>query len=242
MDVQDKVAFVTGGGTGIGRAVALALRAGGAQVVVGGRREAPLRELAAQEGIEWVGVDVSDPGQVAASIERVLELHGRLDILVNNAGVYSVAPLEETSEESLQLLWEVNVAGVLRVSRAALPALRESRGAIVNISSIVARGVFPGAVAYSASKAAVEHATRVLAAEVGPQGVRVNAVAPGPTETPMTEHLLADSGTVAALAGQTPLGRIGRPEDVAPAVVFLASSAASWVTGEVLSAAGGLTL
>lgn len=242
MDVQDKVAFVTGGGTGIGRAVALALRAGGAQVVVGGRREAPLRELAVQEGIEWVGVDVSDPGQVAASIERVLELHGRLDILVNNAGVYSVAPLEETSEESLQLLWEVNVAGVLRVSRAALPALRESRGAIVNISSIVARGVFPGAVAYSASKAAVEHATRVLAAEVGPQGVRVNAVAPGPTETPMTEHLLADSGTVAALAGQTPLGRIGRPEDVAPAVVFLASPAASWVTGEVLSAAGGLTL
>lgn len=237
------VVLITGGGTGIGRGIALAFREAGAEVVVVGRREEPLKSLAAEdEGIAYTTADVTDSAQVRAAVEFTVERFGRLDVLVNNAGVFAGKALVETSDAEIAQVLAVNVGGVLATTREALPELTKTRGSIVNLSSVVATGVSAGMAVYSASKAAVEHLTRVLAVEVGPTGVRVNAVAPGLTRSEMAAPLIEDEGTYAALVGQTPLGRLGEPDDVAQAVVFLASDRARWVTGQILAASGGLML
>lgn len=238
-----KVALITGGGTGIGRAIALALRAEGAQVVVVGRREAPLAALAADDdGIAYATADVTQSAEVRAAVAFAVERFGHLDLLVNNAGTGLVKPLVETDDAEIDQVLRVNVGGVLIAAREALPALVTRKGAIVNVGSVVADGVIPGMVTYSASKAAVAHLTRVLAAEVGPQGVRVNAVAPGLTRTDMAAEFIDDPAVREGMVGQTPLGRVGEPEDVARVVSFLASPEAGWVTGQVLAASGGLML
>jgi NAD(P)-dependent dehydrogenase (short-subunit alcohol dehydrogenase family) len=243
MTVQDKVALITGGGTGIGRGIAQSLRAGGAKVVVVGRREAPLAALAAEDPeIAYTTADVTKSEEVRAAIEFTRERFGRLDLLVNNAGVFVAKPHVETSDEEIARLLAVNVGGVLTASREALSSLSETKGSIVNISSVVGTGVGAGMVTYSATKAAVDHLTRVLAAEVGPSGVRVNAVSPGLTRTDMAEPILADEASKTGMVSQTPLGRLGEPEDIARVVTFLASDAAAWVTGQVVASSGGLML
>lgn len=243
MTVQDKVALITGGGTGIGRGIALSLRAAGAKVVVVGRREAPLAALAAEDPeIAYTTADVTKTEDIRAAIAFTRERFGKLDVLVNNAGVFVAKPHVETSDEEIALQLAVNVGGVLVASREALPALSETKGSIVNISSVVAKAAGPGLVTYSATKAAVDHLTRVLAAEVGQAGVRVNAVSPGLTRSEMSEPLLADEETRRGYISQTPFGRLGEPEDIAQVVTFLASDAAGWVTGQVVAASGGLLL
>lgn len=241
---KDKVAVVTGGGTGIGKAVVQALVAGGAKVVVVGRRTEPLDALAKEHAgaVAAYPADLAKVGAAKGAIEFAVKTYGGLDILVNNAGVGIIKPLVDTTEEDLDVLFSVNVKAVLTASREALPELTKRKGNIVNISSVVSQGVFPGSAAYSATKAAVDQITRTLAAELGPQGVRVNAVAPGMTETEMTAGMTDNKDMVAMVLSQTPLGRFGSTSDIASAVAYLASADAKWVTGQILQSSGGFLL
>ena len=238
----NKVALVTGGGTGIGRAVAEALVTEGAKVVVTGRREEPLKQLAGEhpDAVRYITTDVTEKGAPADAVRFVMEQFDRLDVLVNNAGVGFLGPLAELDDDALQQTFGVNVQGVLITTREAIPHLSKSGGAVVNISSTLAQASMPGAAAYSGSKAAVERLTSALAVELGPQGVRIKSVAPGVTKTDMSSS--APQEMIDAMVAQTPLGRIGQPEDIAKAVAFLASDDASWITGQVLQSSGGLML
>jgi len=238
----NKVALVTGGGTGIGRAVAEALVAEGARVVITGRREEPLKQLAREhpDAVRYVTADVTKKGAPADAVRFVIEQFGRLDILVNSAGLGTLAPLVELNDDALEQTLGVNVRGVLIAIREAIPHLTKGGGAVVNISSTLAQASMPGASAYSGAKAAVERMTSALAAELGPQGIRLNSVAPGLTKTDMSAGIPQEM--VDGMIAQTPLGRIGQPEDIARAVAFLASDDASWITGQVLQSSGGLML
>ncbi len=241
----NKVALVTGGGTGIGRAVAQALVAEGAKVVVAGRREEPLKQLANEhpESVRYVITDITEKGAPANAIRFAIEQFERLDVLVNNAGVAVLAPLVELDDDTIQLTYGVNVQGALSLTREAVPHLAKVGGSVVNITSTLAQASQPGAAAYSGSKAALERITSSLAVELGPAGIRVNSVAPGVTQTKADMN---EAGVpleiIEAMIAQTPLGRIGQPEDIAKAVVFLASEDASWITGQSLQSSGGLML
>ena len=238
----NRVALVTGGGTGIGRAVAKALVAEGAKVVVTGRREEPLKQLAAEfpELVRYITMDVTEKGSPANAVRFVIEQFGRLDILVNNAGVGVLGPLVELDDDAIRQTFSVNVEGVLITTREAIPSLAKNGGSIINISSTIARVSMPGTTAYAGAKASVERITASLAVELGPQGIRVNAVAPGVTKTDMSDSIPQEM--IEGMVAQTPLGRIGQPEDIARAVTFLASDDASWITGQVLQSSGGLML
>ena len=238
----NKVALVTGGGTGIGRAVAEALIAEGAKVVVTGRREDPLKQLASEhpDSVRFVTSDVTEKGGPAAAVRFAIEQFDRLDILVNNAGTGVLAPLVELDDEALQQVFGVNVQGLLITTREAIPYLVKTRGSVVNISSTMARVSMPGAAAYSATKAAVDRISSALAVELGPLGIRVNSVAPGLTETDMSAG--APQEMFDMMIAQTPLGRLGQPADIAKSVAFLASEDAAWITGQVLQSSGGLML
>jgi len=241
---NEKVALVTGGGTGIGKAVTEALVAGGAKVVVVGRRSEPLDVLATEHpgSVAAFAADLGKPGSAKEAVAFAVKTFGRLDVLVNNAGVGIIKPLTDTTEEDLDLLLSVNVKAVLSTTREALPELVKRKGNVVNVSSVVSTGVFPGSAAYSGTKAAVDQITRALAAELGPQGVRVNAVAPGMTETPMTAGMGEDKAMMNMVVAQTPLGRLGDTRDIASAVTYLASGGAQWVTGQILQSSGGFLL
>jgi NAD(P)-dependent dehydrogenase (short-subunit alcohol dehydrogenase family) len=238
----NKVALVTGGGTGIGRAVAKALVAEGARVVVTGRREEPLKQLAAEfpDSVRYITMDVTEKGAPANAVRFVIEQFQRLDVLVNNAGMGALGPLAELGDDAIQQTFAVNVEGVLITTREAIPSLSQKGGAVVNISSTLAQASMPGTAAYSGSKAAMERITSALAVELGPQGIRVNAVAPGVTKSDMSDTVPQEM--LDGMVAQTPLGRMGQPEDIARAVVFLASDDASWITGQVLQSSGGLML
>ena len=238
----NKVALITGGGTGIGRAVARALVSEGAKVVVTGRREEPLAQLAAEspDAVRYVTTDVTKKGALAEAVHFVIEQFERLDVLVNSAGIGTLGPLAELGDDAIQQTFAVNVESVLIATREAIPALSINGGAVVNISSALAQASVADSAVYSGSKAAMERITAALAVELGPQGIRVNSVAPGLTKTEMSDT--APQEVIDALVAQTPLGRIGKPEDIAQAVVFLASDDASWITGQVLQSSGGLML
>ena len=238
----NKVALVTGGGTGIGRAVTEVLVAEGAKVVITGRREAPLKELAAAhpDAVRYVTTDVTEKGAPAKAIGYAIEQFDRLDIVVNNAGIGTLGPLVETDDDAIGQTYAVNIQGLLSTIRDAVPHLAKSGGNVVNISSTLAQASMPGSATYSGSKAAVERITSSLAVELGPQGIRINTVAPGLTQTDMSDG--APPEMIAGMVAQTPLGRIGQAEDIAKAVMFLASGDASWITGQTLQSSGGLML
>lgn len=238
----DKVALITGGGTGIGRAVAKEIVAEGGKVVVTGRREDPLKTLAAEfpDSVRYITTDVTEKGAPAEAVRYAVEQFGRLDILINNAGTGAVAPLVDLDDDAIHQTFAVNVEGSVIMTRDAIPALAKSRGAIVNITSTVAQASMPGLAVYAGSKAALERITAGLAVELGPQGIRVNAVAPGFTRTDLSANVPQEMQD--GMIAQTPLGRAGEPEDIAKAVVFLASDDASWITGQVLQSSGGLML
>jgi len=247
MRLKDKVAIVTGGGTGIGRAVALRFGLEGAAVVVTGRREGPIRSVAEEirraggRG-EPVAADVIRPGDAERIVGATLETFGRLDILVNNAGlIVARLPAADTTDEQWARTLDVNLTGTFRCSRAALAALAESRGVVVNIASGAGLKGTAGNAAYAVAKAATVNLTKSMALEVAPRGIRVNAICPGYIETDMNRELLAQlraTGDYDVLVARHPLG-LGQPDDVAWAAVYLGSDEARWVTGVALPVDGG---
>ena len=234
--LEGRLALVTGGSRGIGRAIAVELANAGAQVVVGYRSGADEAEqVAAEIGGRAVQADVSDPEQAA----RLVEEAGDIDILVNNAGLTRDGLIARMSDEDWRTVIDTNLGGVFATCRAAARGMMRRRsGAIVNLSSVVGVHGNPGQTNYAASKAGIIGFTKALARELATRNVRVNAIAPGYIETALTE-VLPDAVREALLAS-TPLGRLGVPADVAGAVRFLCSDEASFITGEVLLVDGGL--
>src|SRR5437867_81935 len=245
--LQNKVAIVTGASKGIGAAIAKHLAAEGAAVVV--------NYAASQDGAEKVVAEISRTGGKAIAVQadvakkrdierlfdKTIEAFGRLDILVNNAGIYEMAPLESVTEEHFHKHFNLNVLGLILATQEAVKHFGPEGGSVVNTSSIVSTWGVPGGSVYSATKAAVDAVTRSLAKELGPRKIRVNSINPGMVETEGTHSAgIIESDFRKQTEATTPLGRIGQPQDIAPAVVFLASSDSSWITGETLYITGGL--
>lgn len=246
--MNGKVVLITGGGAGIGRAAARLFAAKGARVLVTGRREAALQALAAEhEGIDYVVADASSGDDAARTVQTVVERHGRLDVLVNNAGAGAILPLAQASVEQVRAIFATNVVGPSLLATAALPHLKASRGAIVNVSSTFGHKAGAMLSHYAGSKAALEHMTRCWALELAADGIRVNAIAAGPTETDfLAERMQLTAEQIEAVKAQErssiPLGRRGVPEDVATWIVALSSEKAGWITGQVLTVDGGLNI
>jgi 3-oxoacyl-[acyl-carrier protein] reductase len=238
--LEGRVALVTGGSRGIGAAVSRDLAVAGARVAVNYRTGKDAAEAVASEiGGVALSADVSDPEQAQALVERIESDLGDLDILVNNAGVTRDTLIARMSDEDWDVVLDTNLRGAFNTSRAvARKMLRRRSGVIVNLTSVVGLHGNPGQANYAASKAGLIGLTKALARELGSRGVRVNAVAPGYIDTELT-NVLSDEQRGAILAN-TPLGRLGQPEDVAGAVRFLCSDEAAFVTGEVLLVDGGL--
>lgn len=241
-DLSGRVALVTGGTRGIGLATVRALVEAGATVVLTGRDEARAKEAASAAGAAaGLALDVTDAKAVSSLVRGVAKEHGKLDIVVANAGIMEDALLGMIKEELVDTTLSTNVAGTLHTVQAAARAMmRKKSGSIVVLASIVGEYGSAGQTVYAASKAAVANIARSAAKELGRSGIRVNAVAPGVIETDLTAGLSEDAK--AENAGRTPLGRLGRPEDVANAIRFLVSDEASFITGQVLGIDGGLVL
>ena len=246
-ELKDKVAIVTGAGRGIGRGIALSLAKNGAKVVVTDISDEIFEvvkeiEATGSQGLA-VKCDVTDREQVDDAVKKTLEIFGRIDILVNNAGIYPFKSFTEMTEEEWDKVMNVNVKGIFNFTKAVLPKMIEQKyGKIISISSIAGSVVgYASLVHYSASKAAVLGFTRSLAIEVAQHGINVNAVCPGPIETPGTKE-----GLTKEVYEQTkktiPLGRWGQPEDIGNVVVFLASDKSSYITGQCIVADGGTTI
>jgi 3-oxoacyl-[acyl-carrier protein] reductase len=243
--LEGKVAVVTGASKGIGAAIAKTLAAEGAAVVANyasskSGAEAVVAAIT-EKGGRAIAVkgDVSKPADAEAIIDTAINAYGRLDILVNNSGVYEAASLEEISEQHFHRLFDINVLGLLNTTKAAARHLHEG-ASIINISSLASRMTPPGYAVYSGTKGAVDAITGVLSKELGPRRIRVNAVSPGVVETEGTHSAgLVGSDFERDTVAQTPLGRVGQPQDIATVVAFLASDDAGWITGERLFASGG---
>lgn len=247
MRLKDKIAIVTGGGSGIGRAIALEFAKNGASVVVADRvpeRAAETAALIAAGGGLAIATttDVSQADQVAAMVRQATEALGLVDILVNNAGLSVGDDILDISEDAWDLNFDVVLKSVYLCSKAVLPGMIErKRGVIVNITSV--NGMFAvGEEAYSAAKAGMINLTKNMALKYGQYNVRVNTIAPGTIQTPIWgERLKKDPDAFAKIAPWYPLGRVGQPEDIANAALFLASDEAAWITGINLPVDGGLT-
>ena len=245
--LEGKVAVVTGASKGIGAAIAKQLAAEGSKVVVNyaSSREGADRVVSEirKSGGQAIAVqaDHSKEDDVVRLFAEAKKEFGHLDILVNNAGVYQFAPLDQIDAAHFRWHFDVNVLGLLLASREALALFPAEGGSIINISSVVSTGRFPGSAVYSATKGAVDALTRALSVELGPRKIRVNTINPGMVETEGVHAAgIAGSEMQSQVESQTPLGRIGQPEDISGAAVFLASSDSSWITGESFFISGGM--
>jgi len=245
--LDGKVAVVTGASKGIGASIALHLAAEGAAVVV--------NYASSKEGADRVVAEIAGKGGKAVAVQanvanqddirrlfaEAQKAFVRLDILVNNAGIYQFAPIEEVTAEHFHKQFDLNVLGLLLASQEAVKHFGPEGGSVVNISSVVSTFSPPNAAVYSATKAAVDAVTRSLAKELGPRKIRVNSINPGMVETEGTHSGGITGGEMhKQIEATTPLGRIGQPQDIAPAAVFLASPDSAWITGETLFISGGL--
>lgn len=246
---QPRCAVVTGATSGIGAAIARELSAQGYALLLVGRRQAEgvaLAESLSATGTpaRFIPADLTDRTAPETVVQAALDSFGRVDALINNAGILTLGRAEETSDDAWDRMMDVNLSAVFRLSRAALPALRHSRGTIVNIASDWALTGARGAVAYAVSKAAVAQLTRCMALDHGAEGIRVNAICPGDTDTAMIAtglHGSARAARLAELGASVPLGRVGTPEDVARVTAFLVSPAAGYMTGALIPVDGGVT-
>jgi 3-oxoacyl-[acyl-carrier protein] reductase len=245
--LKGKVAVVTGASKGIGAAIAEHMAAEGASVVVNyasskAGADAVVKRIIQKEGkAVAVQADVSKVEDVQRLFAEAKKAFGKLDILVNNAGLYEFAPLESITAEHFHKHYDLNVLGLLLTTQEAVKHFGPAGGSVVNISSVVATLAPPNSSVYSGTKAAVDAITKSLAKELGPRKIRVNAINPGMVESEGTHA----AGIIASdfqkqTEAQTPLGRIGQPQDIAPAAVFLASQESAWITGETLYISGGL--
>ena len=242
--LQSKVAFVTGGGSGIGAATAERFAQEGATVVVCGRRREPLDEVvgrihAAGGKAEAVVADVSDEAGFTAALEGTAQRHGRLDVLVNNAMAYTWGSIEDMSTTDWHANFSTSVDGTFWGTRTAMRLMKGKGGAIVNVSSICGSLGTPWMSGYSAAKAAVDNFSRAAAAEGAAHGIRVNVVIPAVVETPATAGMLSDEASRKNTEKLIPMGRVGQPEELANAILFLASDEASYITGASLPVDGG---
>ena len=245
--LNGKIAVVTGASKGIGAAIAESMAAEGAAVVVNyasskSGADSVVERITQKRGkAVAVQADVSKPEDIERLFAETKKAFGKLDILVNNAGIYEFAPLEMITAEHFHKQVNLNVLGLLLTTQAAVKHFGSEGGSIVNISSVVATLAPPNGSVYSATKAAVNVITKSLAKELGPRKIRVNAINPGMVESEGTRSAgITDSDFRKETEAQTPLGRIGQPQDIAPAAVFLASEESSWITGETLYISGGL--
>jgi NAD(P)-dependent dehydrogenase (short-subunit alcohol dehydrogenase family) len=248
--LQGKVAILTGASRGIGEAIALSFARSGAQVVLAARKPEGLERVAqaiAEAGGEALVVPchMGKQADVEALVARAVERFGQVDVLVNNAATNPhFGPMLTVDEGAWDKTFEVNVKGYFAAARLVAQHLlgRNAPGSIINVASVVGLGAAPLQGVYGMTKAAVLSMTQTLAYELGPSGIRVNAIAPGLIETKFAGALLNDEDTLGRVVGKTPLGRVGRPDEIAGAAVFLASDAASFVTGHTLVIDGGMTL
>ncbi|HEX4356460.1 MAG TPA: SDR family oxidoreductase [Pseudonocardia sp.] len=241
-DFTGSTVLVTGGGTGIGLGITQAFLAAGANVVITGRRKDKLDEAlrgADPARTEAIAADIGDGQQVRELIDRVVNRFGALDVVISNAAGYANGPLTELEDADWESMRSANIDGFFHLAKAALPRLAESGGNLVAVSSVSGLRGDWGQAGYNATKAAVSNFVRSLALDWGPRGVRLNAVAPAFTVTDATRPFAEDEALLPRFVNRTALGRVGQPADIAPAVLFLASSAAAYVTGVILPVDGG---
>lgn len=244
--LKDKVAIVTGASKGIGASIAIHLAAEGASVIVDYSSSQEGADKVVQEitknGGKAIAIqaNVSKPEDIKRLFSEAIKAYGKVDILINNAGVYEFLPLEGITAEHFHKMFDLNVLGLILTSQEAAKHFGKDGGSIVNISSLASTAALANASVYSATKAAVDAVTKSLAKELGPRNIRVNSINPGMVETEGVHTAGFDKSDLRKeIEGQTPLGRIGQPEDIAPAAIFLASDDASWITGETLFISGG---
>jgi 3-oxoacyl-[acyl-carrier protein] reductase len=242
-----KVAVVTGASKGIGAGIAKALAAEGASVVVNYSSSKEGADKVVAEITSKGGKAIAVQGSVAkaADVEKLFaetkKAYGKLDVLVNNAGVYKFAPIEDFNEDHFHFHFSTNVLGLLQTTQAAVKHFGSEGGSIINVSSVATSMNPPTGAVYTATKGAVDAITRTLAKELGPKKIRVNSINPGGVETEGLHTLgIIGSDFEKQMVAQTPLGRIGQPNDIAPVAVFLASPDSVWITGELIRVAGGL--
>ena len=244
MRLANKTAIITGGGSGIGQACARAFCREGGNVVLFGRRQQKLEETAQELGSQALAVqgDMTRREDLARLVQETQDKFHRIDILVNNAGLFKGAPLHEISDEQYDEMMDINMRAVFRLTREVLPVMMEQQGgSIVHISSILGLIAVPQVAAYNVSKGALNQFSRSIAVEYGSHNIRSNAICPGLIKTDMTADLMEDEALMQEWSKEYPIGRFGKPEDVANACLFLASDESSFVTGAVLPVDGGFT-